>query len=436
MSKKQNFSSLIVKVILLGGAVTLVFYAFLFRSAIMITENMVVERRINMVAPYHFTRFERGELGVFKVDPLMTIYSDYQGLPEKIKRDKSATEIGTWNLNFDDESEVQLHASEIDTPDGPRIVYAVENSDPLEWSDDSFLVFEVLLLLVGLILFGLIYSYMIKTVRKVAQPFNDLASYLENLSAEDFRPITPNYTVTFEYQQIVHSLNVYRKRIEKLVAREQSFTRYISHELRTPMTIIKAALSNIRRNSQLKEKDDSKHNKYIHKIETATQQMHELTNTFLMLSRDENLNSQDLLIDDTWLREITDELSEQITANQVSFAIDLQSTFSIDANPQLFKVLIQNIINNAVACSFQGKVTLQVNTDKLEVIDSGVGLDAKPRGYEGFGIGLVLVEDICRKYGWHFSLVNNSSMLDKTLVEEMKAEEFAGCRASVTFKTQ
>jgi signal transduction histidine kinase len=142
------------------------------------------------------------------------------------------------------------------------------------------------------------------------------------------------------------------------------------------------------------------------------------------------------LIDDTWLREITDELSEQITANQVSFAIDLQSTFSIDANPKLFKVLIQNLINNAVACSFQGKVTLQVNTDKLEVIDSGVGLDAKPRGYEGFGIGLVLVEDICRKYGWHFSLVNNSSMLDKTLVEEMKAEEFAGCRASVTFKTQ
>jgi len=52
------------------------------------------------------------------------------------------------------------------------------------------------------------------------------------------------------------------------------------------------------------------------------------------------------------------------------------------------------------------------------VIDTGVGLGEKARGYEGFGIGLLLVHDICNKYNWRFSLQNN---------------EDAGCCASILF---
>ena len=70
-------------------------------------------------------------------------------------------------------------------------------------------------------------------------------------------------------------------------------------------------------------------------------------------------------------------------------------------------VVLQNLLKNAIACSENGRVTLLVNEYQIEVIDDGLGLDTKPRGYEGFGIGLVLVRDICRKYNWQFSLENN-----------------------------
>lgn len=52
------------------------------------------------------------------------------------------------------------------------------------------------------------------------------------------------------------------------------------------------------------------------------------------------------------------------------------------------------------------------------MIDTGIGLDNKPRGYEGFGIGLTIVKDICNKYAWQFSLENNKTQ---------------GCIASVKF---
>ena len=39
-----------------------------------------------------------------------------------------------------------------------------------------------------------------------------------------------------------------------------------------------------------------------------------------------------------------------------------------------------------------------VSEKMVEIIDNGVGLNEKPRGYEGFGIGLQIVNDICQRY--------------------------------------
>jgi len=47
-----------------------------------------------------------------------------------------------------------------------------------------------------------------------------------------------------------------------------------------------------------------------------------------------------------------------------------------------------------------GILGLKVTMSKhgFKVIDSGVGLDEKAHGYEGFVIGLLIVNDICIKY--------------------------------------
>lgn len=197
------------------------------------------------------------------------------------------------------------------------------------------------------------------------------------------------------------AINSYRARLALQIQREKAFTRYVSHELRTPMMIISGTVSNIRRQSGENLTSPTA------KILKAVGQMQNLTKTFLVLARDGELDKEQTPIDESLLMQVGDELHDVIIANQIDFKWQLQSSFTLDVNPQLFKALIFNLLKNAFACSVEGEVILVINDQQIDVIDNGLGLDSKPRGYEGFGIGLVLVEDICRKYNWRFSIANN-----------------------------
>ncbi|MCV6589189.1 MAG: hypothetical protein OIF57_09190 [Marinobacterium sp.] len=60
------------------------------------------------------------------------------------------------------------------------------------------------------------------------------------------------------------------------------------------------------------------------------------------------------------------------------------------------------------------------------MIDNGVGLSAQARGYEGFGIGLKLVEDICARYNWHFSLTENNGLTENSQEDAQQLSIFQG----------
>ncbi|MEM0911886.1 MAG: ATP-binding protein, partial [Pseudomonadota bacterium] len=85
----------------------------------------------------------------------------------------------------------------------------------------------------------------------------------------------------------------------------------------------------------------------------------------------------------------------------------LQHEVYVRANTLLLSAVIKNLLINAFGCSVNGEVSLTIDERSIQVIDNGIGLGAKPRGYEGFGVGLILVEDICKKYGWKFTLTEN-----------------------------
>ncbi len=91
------------------------------------------------------------------------------------------------------------------------------------------------------------------------------------------------------------------------------------------------------------------------------------------------------------------------------------NTGSLHVKPVLLRAVIQNISLSAINCAVDGEVSISISSHQITIIDNGVGLDSKPRGDEGFGIGLNLVRDIFQKYNWQFSLTNNKKWVVPSL---------------------
>lgn len=410
MSKYQPFSRKIATVFVSIAAALLFFYTIVVEAVVHHAENLNSQQRLTLIAPHHLSLFDNNELEqVIQTDPITTIYSHYHLLPSVIQDYIKPDWSGVLHIIEEEAVESSVFAQQ--NTQG-RMVYAVEDVAEIEWADFDFLMVEIALFVFGVLLFLLSAWVIINIARRISSPFTDLANQLQSETSEQLSPIVVQGELSQELMQTLQGINYFRARIKEALIREQSFTRYVSHELRTPMTVIKGSLSLLRRNR------DPNIAKQVARIEHAMEEMEQLTQTFLLLARDEDESYSSTVIDQAFLNRIQNNISKRIQSNNVNFQTHLPEPLTINAEPILVTSLISNLLLNAINCSIDGDVTLKVTAQYIQVIDNGVGLNKKDRGYEGFGIGLNVVKDICHKYQWQFSLTNNKTQ---------------GCTALVTF---
>lgn len=392
--------------------IILVLYGFIFKLTILATENQNSMHLLSITAPYHFQRYEHGEQGIIKIDPLLTIYDEYAKLPHQVKRRLAPERMGLESFHFEDDSELAVFSQIINSPHGEKNVWALLNIDATEWSDTSFILIEIALLLIGVVVFLIAGIAIQKIAKRLAQPFSDCASLLRKSSNEDFSPVSINGEVSQELANMITAINTYRSRIKHAIKREKSFTRYISHEIRTPMTVIKGSVS-------LLQRSETANQKQLSRITNAVADMEQLTNVLLLLARKQDSIEKPIQLTHALLSKITSQHTHLLEANNCQVNTRITEPVELFIEPLLFESLLNNLLINAINCSENSDIVIELTPRHLNIIDCGIGLNEKPRGYEGFGIGLTLVQDICQRYNWRFELIEN--------------KDTAGCTATVYF---
>ena len=238
---------------------------------------------------------------------------------------------------------------------------------------------------------------------------------LSNRQADSLEPIQlPNGIVPTELEQLVTSFNDFQERINLLVERERSFNRYASHELRTPLMVMKGAI-----NLLAESKDPAFVEKQRIRLDKATNEMNEFIQTLLSLTKlqpSENMITTD--IGEGEFKSLIDNHRYLLEGKEVAINIIVEGDLKIKMPEAAFNILIGNLIKNAFANTFEGQVDINVVNQIFEIRDTGVGLLDQTKTNEGYGLGLLLVKDICKQFSCVFSLVANS---DK------------GCTASLVF---
>ncbi|MEH6530948.1 MAG: HAMP domain-containing sensor histidine kinase [Photobacterium frigidiphilum] len=314
------------------------------------------------------------------------------------------------------DTEYFIMKSQLIIRDQVQTVYILYFDEIYEFSEEQIFWSQAKQLIISITLLLVSFAVVLRISQRLTSPLSTLAKELEARSPHDLSPIpVPEGVETKELLQLVNSFNQYQARLHASVERERSFNRYASHELRTPLMVIKGTISLLGQSNEpvFIEKQRQR-------LLSASNEMNDFVTTLLSLTRDEDLSNLVLrTLDKEEIENIILSHSHLINHKPINCEVVLKEETKIKVPETTIKILVGNLVKNAFACTEEGTVTITVSPYAIEVVDTGIGLDTKPRGIEGYGLGLVIANDICRKYGWQLDLANNAT---------------GGCTATITLQ--
>ncbi len=213
-----------------------------------------------------------------------------------------------------------------------------------------------------------------------------------------------------EVRELTDALLRYSQRLAHFLERERQFTRDASHELRSPLTVIRMATSLL-----LDDPDASEaRRRTAQRIQRACHDMEELTNAFLLLARETEtgLPVEAVCLNDLIADEV--ERARSLAADKpVTSEVRGTHRLYLDAPEKVLSILIGNLLRNAFLYTDEGQVTVEIGERQVRIRDTGVGIPAtrieemfRPfvRGEGGHrgghGVGLTIVRRLSDRFGW------------------------------------
>ncbi len=267
-------------------------------------------------------------------------------------------------------------------------------------------------------------------VRFVLRPLMRLKLDVEARTPTDLTDFDPAL-VHKEVRPLVAAMNGYMARLQTLIAGQRRFIADASHQLRTPLTVLKTQAELALREFERKSADPQALREIIESIANTTDSTVHLANRLLTLARTEHGaaegETQILSLVDC-ARQVGLELALPAVKKEIDLSFEATGEISVNGNPLLLHELIANLVDNAIRYTpAGGKVALRVYLDQaangqavLEVEDSGIGIAAAERervfapfyransaqqvNADGTGLGLTIVRDIAALHGASIAL--------------------------------
>jgi signal transduction histidine kinase len=184
---------------------------------------------------------------------------------------------------------------------------------------------------------------------------------------------------------------------------EESFIHHASHELNNPLTAIQGECEI----SLMKERTPQQYQAALVRIITEAKRINQLMKSLLFLSKSDSEiqeGNHEMVFLADFLMQFADK--------RISFSAD-NFAYCFEANPNLLKIAIGNILNNACKYSGEEIVEMRLRASTLEIMDRGIGIPpeelnriqqpfyraSNTRDYAGKGLGLSLSIRILKIYG-------------------------------------
>jgi signal transduction histidine kinase len=376
----------------------------IFYVALQWSEDRVGERRILIDRDHAVERFVSGEQGKIVIDALTVAYNDMSLLPKEYQAYLSETDYYLGEVgDLIDPMSHMVYKGEYFDKGQTKSVVLLSMIDSVEFDTDEMAYAGVIVIAFMAVLMFSFGTLLYRLSKRLIEPLNGIASQLEQQSGDANIEFTISDEAADEFQSLTNRLNQYRSDLNLALKREQAFARYASHELRTPLTVVKGANKLL-----LRSEYNEFQSRQMIRIDDATNEMITMVDALLSIVRYERS------VDDAPFRNIDKPEVEAVIASNslqagdknIQVNLEHQYSPSVRATPAVMNMVLGNLIRNAIAASDLGNIDIYVDQHKIEIIDDGPGLSDSP-SEDGHGLGLLIVDDLCRRYHWRFELLNH-----------------------------
>ena len=257
----------------------------------------------------------------------------------------------------------------------------------------------------------------------IDKPVDKILDATERIAKGDFTvrlPIEHGYSKYNQYDLIMENINILAAELEKSEVLKADFVSNVSHELKTPITVIHSYATLLQ-----EEKDEEKRKKYAEILVSATARLSNLVTNILKLNKLENQKIipeiKQFRLDES-LAESVLALEEIIEKKNIELVCDLEEMDVLSSQSYL-EIVWNNLLSNAIKFTNEGgrvEITLKKvgKNAVVTVSDTGCGISPETGAHifdkfyqgdtshakEGNGLGLALVKKVIDVLGGEISV--------------------------------
>lgn len=259
---------------------------------------------------------------------------------------------------------------------------------------------------------------------KITEPITKITKKAKKLGSGDTEVIFEESGIK-EIDELSEALTQAQMEMVKTDELRRDLMANVSHDLKTPLTMIKAYAEMIR---DISYKDHDKMNEHLGIIVDETDRLTVLVNDILDLSRMQS--NADTLSIETF--DLADDIKTIVNRYQIIketekyiINVEMPESIKIKADKKKINQVIYNLINNAINYTGEDKtVTVRVTKHKkyylVEIIDTGKGIKESEipyiwnkyykndknhqRNVVSTGLGLSIVKEILELHGYEYGV--------------------------------
>lgn len=330
------------------------------------------------------------------------------------------TKVSTENIYNKTEEEVEpfRRIDFLIKQDGNNYIATVKKSQQ-ETEDIVQLILMITLSVIAVLLVILFITNRF-LLSKLWKPFNSTLDQLKQFNLSSKNKIVLQSTDINEFKELNATVLSMTQKVNNDYESLKRFTENASHEIQTPLAIIKNKMELF---SQSEKLDEMQIN-LIQSINDAASRLSRLNQSLLLLTKIENrqFEKSEMINMSFILDRHIENFIELASIKNIHIEKKISDGILIEMNESLAEILISNIFTNAIKHNFKdGNIKIELEGNTLIVSNPGIApkintselferFKKDSSSDESIGLGLSIVKTICDTYGFDVSYKYNDSI--------------------------